>query len=208
MKRTKTDSAANARSELLDIFRRRGGLLTRRDMTGLGTASDTLQQVLRDGSVVRVARGIYRLAETVPFGTAAFAEACLAIRSGVVALQSALAYYELTTAIVDVVYLGIPRRVAPARLDIPVKTVQMPMSRFRWGVEQQRDGINRFRIFSRERTICDCFAYPKNVPETIAYEGLRTYLQRSDRNIDALLEHAKFTKTEAIIEPVVRVLEA
>ncbi len=208
MDRVEKIGRASARHELLAAFRRRGGLLTRRDIAAIGASSYTLQQLLKDHSVVRIAHGLYRLTDVSPFGTAAFSEACLAIRLGVVALQSALAYYELITAIVDVVYLGVPRRVARARLDIPVTTVEMPPSRFRWGVENKRDAANRFRIFSLERTVCDAFAFPKVVTEDIAYQGLRTYLERRDRNVELLLQHADFTGTDHIIDPVVKVLEA
>ncbi|MDP9025515.1 MAG: type IV toxin-antitoxin system AbiEi family antitoxin domain-containing protein [Candidatus Eremiobacteraeota bacterium] len=199
------NSRSNPQERLLDAFSRRGGVLTRSDIAGLGIGSKTLHQLLSQGAIVRAAHGIYRLAEVPPFGTAAFAQACLAVPSGVVALQSALSYYGLTTQIISVVELGVPRRVPRKRMEITVEIVQMPFSRFSWHVSNERsDAGDRFRIFSRSRTVCDCFAYPKIVPEAVAFEGLRTYLGRSDADINSLMEQALFTKTEHIIGPVVK----
>jgi predicted transcriptional regulator of viral defense system len=82
-----------------------------------------------------------------PFGTAAFAQACLAIPSGVVALQSALTCYQLTTQIASGVEVAVPRRVARKRVDIPLTIVQMPLSRFAWQVESLRsEAGDWFRI--------------------------------------------------------------
>jgi predicted transcriptional regulator of viral defense system len=195
----------NPRERLIDAFNRNGGVLTRRDIAGLGFGSDTLQQLLKDGRVVRAAHGLYRLADAAPFGTAAFAQACLAIPSGVVALQSALSHHQLTTQIVSEVEIAVPRRVPRKRVEIPLRIVQMPVSRFTWQVEQVRsEAGDRFRIFSVERTVCDCFAYPEIVSDTVAYEGLRTYLDGRAADVNKLMKQAAFTKMEHIIGPVVK----
>ena len=195
----------SAQEELLKAFERSGGVLTRQDINLLGVAPRTLRRALDSGTVVRVAHGLYRLPEVAPFGTAAFAQACLAIPKSVIALQSALAYYELTTRIVDVVEIAVPRNTPRKKIEIPLRIVHMPLSRFTWGIDSVRmNAGDRFRIFVPERTICDCFAYSKLVEESIAYEGLRTYLERPEANLQLLMEHAPFTDTLAIIGPVVK----
>jgi predicted transcriptional regulator of viral defense system len=202
---TSNDERANPRDRLIDAFQRRGGVLTRRDIAALGFGSDTLQQLLKSGNVVRAAHGLYRLSEAAPFGSAALAQACLAIPSGVVALQSALAYFELTTQIVPEVEIAVSRHVPRKRVEIPLRIIQMPLSRFASNVLRVRtEEGDRFRIFSAERTVCDCFAYPKIVPEHIAYEGLRTYLDSPNAHLQNLAEQAALTNTEQIIIPVIR----
>ena len=206
---------ATPQSELLDAFERRGGVLTRRDLSALGVAPRTLRSALADGLVVRVAHGLYRLPNAAPFGTAAFAQACLAIPQSVVALQSALSYYELTTQIVDEVEIAVPRNTPRKKIEIPLRVVPMPMSRFvqmpladgrlLLPIDKVRvDSGDRFRIFSPERTVCDCFAYPKIVDESVAFEGLRNYLDRSTANLELLMQHARFTDTVDVIGPVVK----
>jgi predicted transcriptional regulator of viral defense system len=202
---TANDRKATPGERLLEAFSRRGGLLTKRDISALGFGSATLQQVLRAGTVVRAAHGLYRLADVVPFGTSAFAQACLAVPSGVIALQSALSYYELTTEIVADVFLAVPRNVARRRAEIPIRIVRMPISRFAWHVQNMRsENGDRFRIFSRERSVCDCFSFAKLVSESVAYEGLRNYLASPDADVNALMQQAVFTKTDNIIGPAVK----
>jgi len=196
---------ASPQSQLLDAFERRGGVLTRQDLRTLGVAPRTLRSALADGVVVRIAHGLYRLPQAAPFGTAAFAQACLAIPKSVVALQSALSHYELTTQIVDEVEIAVPRNTTRKKVEIPLRIVPMPLSRFTWAIESVRtDTGDRFRIFTPERTVCDCFAYPKIVDETVAYEGLRNYLDRSMANLELLMKQAEFTGTVDIIGPVVK----
>ncbi|HEV3157305.1 MAG TPA: type IV toxin-antitoxin system AbiEi family antitoxin domain-containing protein [Candidatus Baltobacteraceae bacterium] len=202
---TPNDSRSNPRERLLDAFNRRGGVLTRRDIAGLGFGSNTLKQLLQAGSIVRAAHGLYRLTEVAPFGNAALAQACLAIPSGVIALQSALSYFELTTQIISEVAIAVPRHIPRKRVEITLRIVLMPLSRFTSDIKRvlSEEG-DRFRIFTAERTVCDCFAYPDIVPENVAYEGLRTYLEGPSAKISSLMQQAALTKTEHIIGPVVR----
>ena len=195
-------------ARLLDAFERRGGILARRDIASLGFGSDDIRRLLATGAIVRAAHGIYRLADTLPFGTAAFAQACLAIPSGVIALETALSYYGFTTQISDAVQIAVPRAVVRTRMEIPLQIMTMPADRFASGVERIRTAEgDRFRAFSRERTVCDCFAYHRLVAESVAYEGLRTYLASENADPTALLHEAEVTATLPVVAPVVKTLQ-
>jgi len=45
---------------------------------------------------------------------------------------------------------------------------------------------------------------PDIVPENVAFEGLRTYLERPAADLGMLMEQAEFTKTLHFIGPVVK----
>jgi len=199
----------SAHDRLLDAFERKGGLLTRSDIAALGFGSDALSSAMASGAVVRAAHGLYRLAAVLPFGTSAFAQACLAIPSGVIALETALAYHGLTTQITEVVQVAVPRIVVRKLMEIPLKIVAMPVTRFASSIQRERTFQgDRFRIFDPERTVCDCFAYPRVVPEIIAYEGLKTYLSSSVALPAKLMQEAKLTRTLDTIAPVIKALSA
>jgi hypothetical protein len=56
MSLTPNDGSLTPRDRLIQAFERRGGVLTRRDIAGLGFGSDTLQQLLKAGKLVRAAQ--------------------------------------------------------------------------------------------------------------------------------------------------------
>lgn len=184
----------------------RGGIARRDALVTSGVTSDTLHQALADGLIVRIAHGVYRLPDATPFGSvASFAQAILAVKQGVICLVSALLYHELTTEIPTRVDVAVSRRVQAKNVEIPIRVVKMPLSRFTHEVEHVRtENKERFPVFSNARSVCDAFAFPRYVPESIAYEALRAYLSRRDADPVKLVEQAHFTKTAAIIEPVVR----
>jgi predicted transcriptional regulator of viral defense system len=209
----KSSSRQTAGERLLDYVRRRGGVVTRRELAGLGHRSSALEAALASGELKRIAHGVYRLADALPFGLeASFAQAMLAVKSGVIALRSALAYYQLTTEIPLEVDLAVARRTQAKQVEVPIRIIPMPLSRFTHEVSREHTaGGETFRIFSAERSICDAFAYAGphaeriTVPEEIAYEALRSYLAMPTANLRKLAEQARFTNTTHILEPVLRV---
>lgn len=127
------------------------------------------------------------------------------MKQGVICLVSALLYYELTTGTPTRVDVAVSPPVQAKNVEIPIRVVKMPLSRFMLEVEHVRTGNGeRFPVFSRARSVCDAFAFPRYVPESIAYEALRAYLSRRDADPVKLVEQAHVTKTATIIGPVVR----
>lgn len=193
-------------SRLLELLRLRGGIARRNDLVTYGVTSNTIHAALGGNLIERVARGVYRVAGTAPFGTAAsFAQAVLAVPQGVICLTSALVYHDLTTQIPTTVYVAVSRRTRAKNVAIPIGVVHMPLWRFTHEVEHAKsEHGERFPVFSITRSICDAFHFTKYVPDDVAYEALRAYLVRPDADPVKLVEQARLTKTAAIIEPVVR----
>lgn len=192
-------------ARFLELLRLRGGAARREDLATYGVTSETIQQALRQGLAIRIGHGVYRLSDAPPFGSiASFAQAVLAVKQGVICLLSALVYHDLTTEIPTRVDVAVARRTTPKHVEVPIRVVKMPLSRFTHEVEQARINTGeRFPVFSSARSVCDAFAFPKYVLDSIAYEALRSYLARGSDPVK-LLEQARFTKTDSIIEPVVR----
>lgn len=183
--------------------------MSRREIEEEGYGPRALYELIDSQEVVRGARGLYRLADVIPFGNSAYALACRIVPDGVIALTSALIYHQLTTQIVSVIFVGARRFVRTATSEITIRTIVMPARRFRTDIERIRtQESERFRVFSRERTVCDCFAYPQLVPEDVAYEGLRRYLDRGERDLKHLEQAALETKTDAKIFPVIKTWQA
>src|SRR5204862_130092 len=78
----------------------------------------------------------------------------------VVCLISALAFHDLTTQVPHEVSLAIPRASEPPRIDYPpVRVFRISPAPFAAGVAAHRlDGVP-VRVYSREKTLADCFKY-------------------------------------------------
>ncbi|RUU30395.1 type IV toxin-antitoxin system AbiEi family antitoxin domain-containing protein [Mesorhizobium sp. M6A.T.Ce.TU.016.01.1.1] len=73
-----------------------GSLVRLRDLTTAGVSPETMARLVREGEVVRPARGLYQLAEAMPDGRRSIAEASALVPKGVVCLTSALQFHDLT----------------------------------------------------------------------------------------------------------------
>ena len=57
------------------------------------------------------------------------------------------------------------------------------------------------RIYSREKTVADCFKFRKKIGLDIAVEALKDYLRQPNRNIAEMLNCARIDRVENIIRP-------
>jgi hypothetical protein len=201
--------AGRAVESLLDAFRRRGGVMTRDQIDLEGHTARSIGQALRLGLISRSRQGVYRLAETAPFGETALIEASAYVPRGIVCLVSALRQHELVTQIPSAVQLAVPRDAnEPVSGEVPIRLVRMASRFLVSDVREIRPSAGgKYRIFTPERSVCDAFRFRRQLGEDVAYEALRTLLQGAyDR--DTLIEAAELTRTNAYILPALRTLSA
>jgi predicted transcriptional regulator of viral defense system len=72
---------------------------------------------------------------------------------------------------------------------------------FDQGIEtHQIDGVP-VRIYSREKTLADCFKYRNLVGLDTSLEALRRYREQGRVNVDAVLRSARACRVETVIRP-------
>jgi predicted transcriptional regulator of viral defense system len=186
----------------LAVFRKHGGILRTKDALREGIHPRTLYSLRDDGSIERLSRGLYRLTSAVPLGNPDLVAVALRAPDGVICLISALAFHELTTQIPHEVYLAIARGAEPPRIDYPpVRTFWFSGESFSEGIEAHRlDGVP-VRIYSREKTIADCFRYRNKIGLDTCLESLRLYKQQRRINSDALLRYARVRGVTRVLTP-------
>ena len=70
------------------------------------------------------------------------------------------------------------------------------------GVETATIDDVKFRIYSAEKTIADCFKYRNKIGLDVAIEGLRTYRQRTRKpDYKALLTFAPINRVQRVLQP-------
>jgi len=190
----------------IEIFTAHKGTLKTSQAIALGISPRTLY-AMRDAGILRqISRGVYQLASNELMGNPDLISVALRIPKAIICLISALHFYGMTTQIPHKVYIALPQAAEKPRLDFPpLDIVWLSEKSYRAGItEQQVDDIP-IKIYSREKTIADCFKFRNKIGIDVALEALRDYVKLPDRQIDQLLVYARIDRVESLIS---RYLEA
>lgn len=196
------------RDRACDLLRRRG-LVRMRDLRGAGVGAETIARLVREGVVMRVARGLYQLADAMPDPRRTFAEASALVPKGVICLTSALQFHELTLQMPSAVWIAIERTGWKPKVEYP------PIRFVRFGSQALREGVKRHLIegievpiFEPAKTIVDCFRYRNKIGLDIAMEGLREGLRSKRATPDQLWEFARSARVWSVMRPYVEAMVA
>jgi predicted transcriptional regulator of viral defense system len=188
------------------VFRQHSGLLRTSQAIRLGISPRTLYALRDAGRIVEVTRGAYRLPESSSIEHPDLVQVALRIPKGVICLVSALAFHNLTTQIPHQVYVALPLDAEKPRLDYPpVRLFWLSPPAYSAGMEEHLlEGVT-VRIYSREKTIADCFKYRNKIGLDVALEALKDGLSQGCR-LDTLMEYARIDRVEKTIRPYLEAL--
>ncbi len=184
------------------IFQQHNGILRTGQAKKLGVDEPILVQMSEAGMLIREARGLYRLAALPPLSNPDLVQVAMRVPNSVVCLISALNFHNLTTQIPYQVYIALPRSTKAPRIDYPpLAIIYLSEKPYTAGIEVHiLDGVP-VRIYSREKTIADCFKFRNKIGLDIALEALKDYLRQPDRNLAELLRCTRVNRVEKIIQP-------
>lgn len=165
------------------------GMARLSELTDAGITAATVSRMEQKGEVIRLARGLYQLANAPLDASHSLAEAAKLVPKGIICLQSALAYHDLTDRIPPSVWMAIgfkdwrPRIPSP-----PIQIMRFGPKVFESGIEEHTiEGVT-VRIYGVAKTIVDEFRishtagvlYRKSLGYnlTTAIEALRTALRQ------------------------------
>jgi predicted transcriptional regulator of viral defense system len=198
----------SAGGRAIETFQRHGGTLRTSQAEALGVSRSTLYRLVATGDIERLDRGLYRLADLPPPSDPDLFIVTQRVPGSVVCLVSALAFHDLTTQIPHEVQIAVSRTSRyPAISHPPTRVFRFQEDVFRAGVETQQVDGHTIRVYSREKTIADCFKYRNKIGLDIALEALRLYWQRGRPDINSLMAYARTCRVNRIIRPYVEVLE-
>ena len=190
-----------------DLFRRHGGIMRMADILRGGITRNTLYSMRDSGLVVQMARGLYRLAEMDPLSQSDLVTVAAKVPHAVFYLVSALSFHELTTQIPHEVWIAIPRNSEPPRLNYPpVRVSRINEVAYSTGVEEhQTDGVT-IRVYSREKTLADCFSRRNEVGLDVAIEALKFYMAKGNVKVDLIMEYATKLRVANSMRPYLEAL--
>jgi len=190
-----------------EIFQKHNSILRRVEAIKLGVPEYVIYEMTKSGELIKEARGLYRLAESEPLSNPDLVQVSLLVPKGIVFLISALYFHRLTTQIPNQVYIALPHGTSYPKVEYP------PIKSFFWSTKQYAAGMEehmidgvKVRIYSRGKTVADCFKYQKQIGKDIALEALKDYMADASRDVSGLMEYARINRVEKFILPYMETL--
>jgi predicted transcriptional regulator of viral defense system len=144
-----------------------------------GVTATTLARAVEDGTVVRVARGLYQLPDSEIDPDNALAEVAKRIPRARICMVSALAYHGLTDQIPRKVWVAIGAKDWEPKVDFPsIRIVRFRQPYFDYGTEQHSISGVTVPVYSVVKSLADAFRNPKLVDRSVAIESLRSTIEQ------------------------------
>ena len=188
-------------------FRRYGGILRMADALREGVHRRTLYAMRDAGQIEVLARGLYRLSDLPPLGNPDLVTVAARVPHGVVYLISALAFHEMTTQIPHAVWIAVPRNSEPPRLEYPpIRVARLSPAPYAAGMETHTLDRTAVKVYSREKTLADCFKHRNDVGLDTVLEAVRMYKAQRRIDVDAILQYATVCRVARIARPYLEAL--
>lgn len=180
-----------------------------REAHDLGLDARALRRLVDDGSVERVARGLYRVADAEPTEHYTHAAVCARIPDAIICLRTALRIHELGTQLPHKVWIAIPHKARTPRVaELPIRVVRFSGASLRYGVVNTTfEGVPA-RITNPARTVVDCFRFHRYAGKAVALEALRDALYDRKATVGQIWRAAEVCRAKSLVGPVLDTLLA
>lgn len=177
------------------------GLIRARELAQVGIAGEKLQQLLQNGTIIRVSRGVYSDPQRAQNENDQLAQLAIKYPHLVFCLLTALKIHGLTTQAPHEVWIAISSKARTPSVSYP------PLRIFRLNapglcIEQKSiDGIVQIPVTSVAKTIADCFKFRNKIGLDVALEALRDAWQQKKATMDELWEAAELCRVANVMRP-------
>ena len=181
---------------------RKNGLLRPRDVEAVGIQREYLLRSYRDGTLIRVGRGLYALPDARTSEYLSLAEVSKRVPNAIICLISALEFHQLTTQIASRVWIAIEtKKWAPTFDYPPLEVVRFSESAFNYGVEVHTVDRSSVKIYNPAKTVADCFKFRSKVGLDVAIEALKETWRSRKATMDELWGAAKICRVTNVMRP-------
>ncbi|MGD0453047.1 MAG: type IV toxin-antitoxin system AbiEi family antitoxin domain-containing protein [Solirubrobacteraceae bacterium] len=152
------------------------------DAEHAGVPRFELYRLRARGDVVSVGRGVFRRAGGAVSSSTDLATVCARVPDGIICLNSALAYWDLTDELPVLVHIAVARGAHRPHIDFPQTKVHV-FAVATFGLERREETSEtgeRLSIYTPERAVVDAMRLAHRVGRDTALHALNRYLRRPD----------------------------
>ncbi len=200
--------AVPLRKKALSIVRQ-SGLIRPKDLSADGVPAWVLYDLVKEGSVKQVSRGLYSLSDYSPSEKHSYLEAMKRVPNGIVCLLSALRFHELTVQNPHDVWIAISRTGwRPKSQGVELRIIRFAGEALTAGVEEHQVEGGAVRVTNVARTVADCFKYRNKIGIDVALEALHEGWRKNRFTMDELWRYAKLDRVTKIVMPYLETLSS
>ena len=192
---------------MIERLARQQGSIRARDLTQRGLPSVYLSRLVRQGRLVRRARGVYAPANREISGMHDWELACLRLPKGVLCLMSALVYHRIGTQNPNQVWMAIDVKAWRPRVDYPrMRIVRFSGPARSQGIMTVKVGSATLRVYNPAKTVADCFKYRHKIGLEVAVEALREGWRIKKFSLVELAAMARICRVRNVIQPYLEMI--
>lgn len=193
--------SSESKNKILSFIREEK-IIRPKDLARIEVQRHHLYQLVSEGKVEKIGRGLYTLPDTEFSEYHEFAEVSKSGPKSVICLLSALQFYNLTTQMPFEIWVAIGHKERKPKIDTaPVRIVRMSGDAFEKGVKTYEIDKIPVQIFSMEKTIADCFKFRNKIGKEVAIEALNEFITDDRGSIDELWYYAKICRVRKTMQP-------
>ena len=193
------------KSKMLNKAFRGKTLRSSQELEHEGLTRVDIQNLVKEGQLERVARGLYQLANAEISENHSLVVVSATISDCVFCLLTALRFHELTTQAPPELWVAVARNQWRPCLS-GVRFVQYSPASLHSGIESHMiEGVS-VRITSPARTVADCFKFRNRIGLDVAVEALRDARLHQRCTVDELMAQARVCRVQTLIRPYLEAL--
>ena len=185
------------------------GAMRRVELSEVGVHPETLTRLVADGTLTRVARGVYQLADAEIAASHDLAVIAKLIPKGVISLVSALQFHELTHHMPSRVWVAINTKARKPKLEYPpTRIVRFGERALSLGVQIHTIDRVPVPIFDPAKTVVDCFRFRRLVGLDVSLEGLHNVVRSGKAKPSELVGYAREIRIWSVLRPYLEAVVA
>jgi len=195
------------RDFILNIFKNNYGYSTLKNLVDNNIHTSIIKFLLDDGIIEKIKPGLYKLSEYNLDNISTYIDICRANQFAVICNITALSYYELTTQISYEIDVAIPNDRKPNKIIFPqIKYHYFRESTYKIGIDEIKTESGSFKIYNKEKSICDIFRNKRLYGEDVIIEAMKEYLNLAEKDINKLYEYSKICRVEKQVYQYIKIL--
>lgn len=192
--------------KIIEIFKKNHGYARMKNLRAEGIQTRDIAIAVKEGILEKIKPGLYKLVDYSWDEYESFTDICNASKNAVICLLSSASYWNLTTFDPNQINVAVPMSTDKFKIEYPpIKVYYFGKKNYPDGIETVKTKNGSFKVYNKEKTICDLFRYQKKVGEDIAIESLKTYISNKKlRSIPKLLDYAEKNNVAKKIQPLLK----
>ena len=184
------------------------GVLTLAQLRKTGMSAMNASRAVKRGELLRVAHGVYKAPEHAHFLDDEMYSTQLRYNQIIYSHDTALYLHGLNDRDPLRYSVTVPAGYNTKKLTTEgVKVFSLNRELYEEDIiEMETMHGNTVRLYSLERTICDCLRSRNKLQSEIVIAGLKGYVRRSDRNLNLLMKTAEKFKVSTLLKTYLEVL--